>query len=192
MLILIGFIEMKKKIIINNKQINYTLKRSRTTKRLRLSVSCSGLQVSAPYLTPEFFINNFIKQKIDWILEKILFFETKKQETKEIFADKSYYKYKERARAFVNQKLKAYKNDFDFNRVSIKQQKTRWGSCSSGNNLNFNYKILFLPEKLADYIIVHELCHLKELNHSSKFWNLVGKYIPDYKERRRELKKYSL
>ncbi len=183
---------MKKSITIKNKEINYTIRRSRKSKRLSLSVSCSGVSVSAPYFLPEIFINKFITQKVDWILEKILLFEKRKKENKEVFGDKSYYKYKERARAFVNKKLKSYKKDFEFNRVSIKQQKTRWGSCSSGNNLNFNYKILFLPENIADYIIVHELCHLKELNHSKRFWALVGKYIPDYTELRRELRKYNL
>ena len=78
---------------------------------------------------------------------------------------------------------------FKFNRINIKNQKTRWGSCSNKGNLNFNYKIVLLPERLADYIIVHELCHLKELNHSKKFWNLVAKAMPDYPQIRDELNK---
>jgi len=77
---------------------------------------------------------------------------------------------------------------FKFNQIVIKNQKTRWGSCSKKGNLNYNYKIALLPEKLADYIIVHELCHLKEFNHSQKFWNLVEKGMPDYRERIKKIK----
>ena len=77
---------------------------------------------------------------------------------------------------------------FKFNKVNIRNQKTRWGSCSAKGNINFNYKIALLPERLADYIIVHELCHLGEFNHSRKFWDLVVEAIPDHREIRSELK----
>lgn len=76
-----------------------------------------------------------------------------------------------------------------FNKVTIRNQKTRWGSCSKRGNLNFNYKIALLAPRLADYIIVHELCHLKEFNHSKKFWALVAQTILEYRQLRRELKR---
>ena len=85
---------------------------------------------------------------------------------------------------------KIYK--FKYNKINIKNQKTRWGSCSVKGNLNFNYKIALLPEKLAEYIVVHELCHLGEFNHSYKFWKLVEKTIPDYLEIKEDLKKSGL
>ncbi|MCU0660293.1 MAG: M48 family metallopeptidase [Candidatus Pacebacteria bacterium] len=85
---------------------------------------------------------------------------------------------------------KVYK--FKFNKVSIKNQKTRWGSCSKRGNLNFNYKIALLPEKLAEYVVVHELCHLGQFNHSQKFWNLVAKTMPDYLDIKEELKRSGL
>jgi len=75
------------------------------------------------------------------------------------------------------------------NRITIRNQKTRWGSCSRKGNLNFNYKIALLPQRLADYIIVHELCHLGEFNHSRKFWALVAQTMPDHVDLRKELKK---
>jgi len=78
---------------------------------------------------------------------------------------------------------------FEYKRISIRNQKTRWGSCSKKGNLNFNYKLLFLSQEQADYIIVHELCHLKEMNHSKRFWNLVLESILDYKNVRKSLKK---
>lgn len=82
--------------------------------------------------------------------------------------------------------------NFTFNKIRIKSQRTCWGSCSAKGNLNFNYKLAFLPEKISDYVVVHELCHLEELNHSMKFWDLVGKTIPDYSDIRKELRRHSL
>lgn len=78
--------------------------------------------------------------------------------------------------------------NFKFYTIRIKDASTRWGSCSSKGNLNFNYRIALLPEKISDYIIVHELCHLGEFNHSQKFWDLVAKTVPDYMQIRAELK----
>lgn len=75
-----------------------------------------------------------------------------------------------------------------YGRVSIRDQKTRWGSCSSQGNLNFNWRLLMMPEKIMDYVIVHELAHRREMNHSPRFWAIVGSYIPDYQERRLWLK----
>ena len=77
-----------------------------------------------------------------------------------------------------------------FNMVRIKNVKTIWGSCSSKKNLNFNFKLFFLPEALIDYVFVHELAHLKHMNHSKAFWSEVEKQITDYKKRREELKRY--
>ncbi len=77
--------------------------------------------------------------------------------------------------------------NFSINRVSIKGQKTRWGSCSNKKNLSFNFKLMKFRKEIIDYVIIHELCHLKEMNHSKKFWNLVEKYCPHYKALRKEL-----
>ena len=77
--------------------------------------------------------------------------------------------------------------DFSINKVSIKGQKTRWGSCSSKKNLSFNFKLMQYMKEIIDYVIIHELCHLQEMNHSKKFWLLVEKYVPDYKALRKEL-----
>ena len=78
--------------------------------------------------------------------------------------------------------------NFSYNRVAIRNQRRRWGSCSSLKNLNFNYKLILLPDHLHDYVIVHELCHLKEMNHGRNFWLEVAKTIPDYKNRVQELR----
>ena len=83
----------------------------------------------------------------------------------------------------------AREHRFNYNKVIIKGQKTRWGSCSMRKIISFNYKLMRYREEVIDYVIIHELCHLKEMNHSRGFWELVGEICPDYKTLKKELKK---
>jgi len=100
-------------------------------------------------------------------------------------------KKREQARRFVQNRINYFNKFYGFkiNRIAIKNTSTRWGSCSSKRNLNFNYKIIYLRPALADYLIVHELCHLGEFNHSKRFKALVSKTIPDYAKINKELKR---
>ncbi|MFA6253907.1 MAG: M48 family metallopeptidase [Candidatus Paceibacterota bacterium] len=110
------------------------------------------------------------------------------------FSRRNYLKHKELARALVLARVEYFNQIYKLpvGRISIRNQRSRWGSCSKKGNLNFNYKVALIPAHLADYIIVHELCHLKEFNHSKRFWALVGQSTPNYLELRRELRGFTI
>ena len=103
-----------------------------------------------------------------------------------------YVKHKEAARALVHARLAHWASIYNltYKRVAIRNTRSRWGSCSKAGNLNFSYKLILLPLHLADYVIVHELCHLVEFNHSPRFWALVARTLPDYKARKSEIHRY--
>ena len=104
---------------------------------------------------------------------------------------KHYLAHKEMTRELVYRRIAHWNQfyNFEFNRVAIRNQRRCWGSCTSLKNLNFSYKLLFLPDHIQDYIIVHELCHLQELHHKHTFWSLVEQQIPDYRQCVSELKR---
>lgn len=99
---------------------------------------------------------------------------------------------REYARAVFEKKTCIYadKMKVSVNRIAVKEQKTRWGSCSIKGNLNFNWKLVLMPERIMDYVIVHELAHRKQMNHSAAFWKEVETVLPDYRERRQWLREH--
>lgn len=185
---------MKKTVLINNRKINYCVRRSKKARNLRINVYLDGNVVATlPYRLEEFLIDNFVLEKSNWILEKLGKIKNERSEKKLLtrFSRKEYKENKKRALDFVMKRIKYFAEiyGFDFGKISIRNQRTRWGSCSKKGNLSFNYKLVFLPEKLADYIVVHEICHIGEFNHSKRFWNLVAKTFPDWKEAEKSLRK---
>ena len=103
---------------------------------------------------------------------------------------RQYHKLRERARSDVAARIGYFNAFYNFKvgKVFIKDTRSRWGSCSKAGNLNFSYKITLLPPHVADYLVVHELCHLREFNHSPAFWALVSLACPNYRELKRELR----
>lgn len=98
-----------------------------------------------------------------------------------------------RAKSYLPERTKilARKYGFVYRQVRIRNQKTRWGSCSAFGSISLNYRLMKYRKELIDYVIIHELCHLNEMNHSAKFWKLVEKIVPDYEQLKRELKSHS-
>lgn len=92
--------------------------------------------------------------------------------------------YRQRSRVMFEERVKYYGDRLKVHpeRIAVKDQKTRWGSCSSKGNINFNYRIIMAPLYIVDYLVVHELCHLIELNHSKAFWDLVEGILPNYRQ----------
>ena len=163
------------------KKIAYTLKKSKRAKRVRLAVYCDGsVVVTSPFGIQQSIIEKFISAKKQWVWNKIEFFKSVDSKAIRTFSHTDYLENKNKTYGFL------------FNKIFIKNQKTRWGSCSGKQNLNLNYKIVFLPQKHRDYIIVHEMCHLKEFNHSRKFWALIEKALPNYLEIKKELRNHEL
>lgn len=176
-------------------KISYKLKRSRRAKRMRLAVYCDGsVVITSPFGIEQSIIEKFLNDKKHWVRDKIQFFKSVDSKAIRTFSHKDYLGNRDEAHALAHERVRFYNKiyGFSFNKIFIKNQKTRWGSCSRKQNLNLNYKIVFLPQKHQDYIIVHEMCHLKEFNHSRKFWTLVGKALPNYLEIKKELRNYEL
>ena len=178
-------------------KISYTLRKSTRAKRMRISVLCEGkVLVTIPsrsffgFETSNKMVEAFIREKLGWIKSTLDKFSVLPEWQKKKYTRKDYLNNKETVRSLVEERL-GYFNQFyrlNWKRISIRDQKSRWGSCSRRGNLNFNYKLLWLPSDLQDYIVVHELCHLQELNHSKRFWTLVARALPEYNDLRGKLK----
>ena len=172
--------------------IEYHLIRS-DRRSIGIEVDREGkVTVRAPYSCEKKRIDRFLLEKENWIRQKVKLQKEnamKRQEKREMpEAEKKYYRNLAREVLGARTGYYARKMGVTYGRISIREQKTRWGSCSSAGNLNFNWKLVLMPPALLDYVVVHELAHRKEMNHSPRFWAIVEKELPDYCNRREKLK----
>jgi predicted metal-dependent hydrolase len=172
---------------------NITVKASTRARQLRITVNRDGtVYISKPraFSTDDAFA--FARKHMLWIKRQILRMSRlpKPSRYQPGGARRTYAAHKEEARAIIAPRLAHFATLYGVSvkRVSVRNQKSRWGSCSRNGNVSINYKVAFLPEHLRDYILVHEICHLIEFNHGRAFWSLVERQVPDYKALRQELK----
>ncbi len=172
-------------------EISYTIIRS-NRETVALQVKEDGrVVVRAPRDLSDEQIRRFVQRHTTWILNR----QKKAGEIKKKHAEITD---EQRAKGIAEAKIRipqrvayyAQKMGITYNRITIREQKTRWGSCSSKGNLNFNWKLVLMPEQVLDYVVVHELAHRREMNHSPQFWKIVEQELPDYRERRKYLKNY--
>jgi predicted metal-dependent hydrolase len=159
---------------------------------MSLTVFLGGiLVVTVPRKTTQELVENLLHRKSSWIRKTVNRLGSLPRVSQVADSKTDYKKYKSIALDLAQKKVEEFNAFYNFKvtSIGIRNQKTRWGSCSRRGVLNFNYKIAFLPQPLLEYLVVHELCHLGEFNHSQKFWNLVAKTIPDYREKRVLLKR---
>jgi hypothetical protein len=184
---------MEREFNLEGNIIKVIFKKNKQSRGIKITLKNShDFLVTHPWFVSQNQAESFFIKNKEWVLKNLEGLKAK--QTSNLLGwggREDYLKNKERARALVKDRVRELNKFYNFpvNKVAIRDQKTRWGSCSSQNNLNFNYRILFLPDDLVDYLIVHELCHLQEMNHSPHFWKLVAQYIPDYRQRSRKLRK---
>lgn len=153
--------------------------------------------VRSPRRCSRAYIDSFVSENESWILKHLEKARELNEQRAAAFprgktplSDRDRARYMELARDIFTRKAEYYARimNVSYGRISIREQKTRWGSCSSKGNLNFNWRLILAPEEVLDYVVVHELAHLREMNHSKAFYDIVGSVLPDYAKPRKWLR----
>lgn len=156
-------------------------------KRIVISIKPKFVRVTVPRRQTLKDAQKFVEQKIDWIKKHLKNMELLLKKNKKLPLI-----IKKDAREILERRLAelAQLHNFQYNRVSIRNQQTRWGSCSSKDNISLNMKLLHLPEELIDYILLHELVHTRVKNHSKDFWNELETIVPNARMMDNKLREY--
>ena len=169
--------------------MQYTLIRSKNRRRsLALQMTPAGtLVVRAPVLMPKFFIDRFVAGHTHWVEKQLRMAQKPKPVLKKHFASPSALE------TFIRQTVHAYSDltGLHPSRLRFKHVKSYWGSCSPSGVISFNHHLLYAPPQAVEYVIVHELCHLKYRGHGVHFWDLVQKYYPQTVQMRKVLRSIS-
>jgi len=171
--------------------LEYELVRSKR-KTLALYVRRDGrVEVRAPLRTSKAYIDDFVLKKQDWIVNTQRRLTERQTGKKTIcITAKEEAACRKKAREYLLQKCRYFSEAMGLHpgEIRINSAKTRWGSCNKKGTINFTYRLLFVPEEAVDYVVVHELAHLKEMNHSPRFWSVVESVMPDFRTRRKLLR----
>lgn len=173
--------------------IHYLLKET-NRKSLALRVNAEGeIEVLAPKGCPKRDVDAFVLRSKDWIEKQRAKREASRARAEEqgvITTEEELHALSEKMIEALKTKLPHYAKliGVTYGRVTVRNQRTKWGSCSAQGNLNFNVLLMLAPEDVLDYVVVHELCHRKHMDHSKDFWALVESVLPDYKKSRKWLK----
>ena len=172
----------------------YTVRLIRSRRKTAAIEICPDLSVliRAPQRMPLSEITRFLEEQAGWIEQHREKMRIRMERQKQIprFTQEEIRKLADQACEVIPQKVSYYAKylGVTYGRITIRNQKTRWGSCSAKGNLNFNCLLMLMPEKVIDYVVVHELCHRIEMNHSRAFWTQVERVLPDYRQSRKWLK----
>ncbi len=185
----------KKNIEVDGRSLAYELCRHHRAKRVSVRVrpgtgGVGRVVLTVPRRGSVRIGEDFLRRHAEWVFEQVG--RLAGRESALTRSDPAEYRKRhDEALGFVRERVEHWNRlyGFTYGIITIRDQKTRWGSCSRSGNLSFSWKLLLLPERLADYVVVHELCHLAEFNHSNRFWALVARTIPEYQHIARELRK---
>ena len=175
-----------------NGDISYQIIRSRR-KTVSLEIKPDGtILVRAPLGVLESRIQKFVEEKQEWILKNLAKIQKRDEQREQITRLSALERQhlQNKAGVVIPRRVSyfAEKIGVSYGKITLRQQKTRWGSCAVNGNLNFNWLLILAPPQVLDYVVVHELCHRIEMNHSRAFWEEVEAVLPDYRERQRWLK----
>ena len=180
---------MPKEELVKIAGLSVLLVRS-SRKTLAVQIRADGTVIArAPLRMPKDRILCFLSEKASWIRMqqgKMQERENMRQQAR-IHLDAAQEKeLRERAKSVLAQRTAYFARQIGvtYGRITVRDQKTRWGSCSQTGNLNFNFRLILAPSEVLDYVVVHELCHRRQMNHSAQFWQEVAQVLPDYRKRK--------